>query len=564
METRRLILVLTGIAVASVLVIGGLAIALSGGGDGGERAAGDAPGTPAAGEDGDDANGVDLPERVTGELRLFGADPVTLDPACAADAGSAEYIVEIFSGLVTFDRELNLIPDIAESWDISPDGTVYTFHLRPNVLFHDGSRRVTAADFKFSLERALNPRTLSTVGDVYLDDLAGSDEFQRGDAEEVSGIRVIDDNTLELTIENPNAVFLQKLTYPTGFVVDQRQVGESTCFEGAEWTRRPNGTGPFKLSNWQLGQRIELVPNENYYLEPKPSLAKVTFLLAGGAALTMYENDEIDVSGVGINDIERIRDPNEPLNADLIEGQSLDVFYIGFNLNQAPFDDVNVRRALNMAIDKELLANEILAQLVIPAEGILPPGMPGYNEDLAGLAFDPEGARELLEEAGGARLFDDVSILTPGRGASPGPILEAIVFMWEQNLGITVDIQQQEFGLFLRSIDRREFDMFSLGWIADYPDPQNFLEIKFHSQSGNNETGYSNPDVDALLDEARNEQNQERRLELLEQAEQTIVEDAAWISLYHSKQSVLVKPWVKGFELSPIVTSHLRYVSIDR
>ncbi len=152
-----------------------------------------------------------LPDRVEGELRLFGSDPITLDPACASDAGSAEYIVEIFSGLVSFDKDLNIIPDAAESYDVSPEGTVYTFHLRPNVVFHDGSRRVVADDFKFSIERSLNPDTLSTVGEAYLDDIVGAREFIAGQAEEVSGIKVVNDDTLEITIDSPKEYFLSKL-----------------------------------------------------------------------------------------------------------------------------------------------------------------------------------------------------------------------------------------------------------------------------------------------------------------------------------------------------------------
>jgi ABC-type transport system substrate-binding protein len=415
METRRLVYVLTGIAVALILVIGLLALLTLGGGDDddGNAAVNGSPGA---------SDGPDLGDRVQGELRLFGEDPITLDPACASDAGSAEYIVEIFSGLVSFDKELNIIPDIATDWDVSPDGLTYTFHLRTNVLFHDASRRVTAGDFKFSMERALNPDTLSTVGEVYLDDIAGATEFIRGTADEVSGIKVGDDNTLEITIKEPNSVFLEKLTYPTAYVVDQREVADSSCFEGAEWTLTPNGTGPFKMANWELGQRIELEPNSGFYLDPKPSLAKVTYILSGGSALTMYENDEIDLTGVGINDIESIRDPNNELNAELVESESLDVYYIGFNTQEAPFNDANVRQALSMAIDKDLLATEILAGLVEPAEGILPPGMPGYNPDLAGIEFDPEGARDLLDEAGGPEVLQDV-VLLHGPCASPGDVL---------------------------------------------------------------------------------------------------------------------------------------------
>jgi ABC-type transport system substrate-binding protein len=543
--------------VALVVVIGGLIIAMSiGGGGDGESSASD----NGSSEDGES---VDLGEKAEGELRLFGPDPITLDPACASDAGSAEYIVEVFSGLVTYDRDLNLIPDIASEWQVSPDGTVYTFKLRSNVLFHDASRRVTADDFKFSMERALDPETQSTVGEVYLGDIVGSDEFIDGQAEEVTGIKVPDPDTLEITIKQPSQVFLQKLSYPTAFVVDQREVEGSTCFEG-NWTLNPNGTGPFELAEWDLGRKIVLEPKANFHIEPAPALTRVTFVLSGGSSFVMYENDEVDVTGVGINNIESVRDPANPLNEEYYQGDSLDVYYIGLNVNEPPFDDPEVRRALTMAVDREFLANEFLLELVTPANGILPPGMPGYNEGLEGIEFDPEAAKELLDSTGAADDLNGIKILTSGQGAAPSDILQAVVAMWEENLGITIEIEQEDFGLFLRDLDEGNFQMFSLGWVADYPDPENFLDVKLHSESPNNETGYSNPDVDALLEEARTETDQARRLELYQQAEQLIVDDAPWVTLYHGQASYLVKPYVEGFEVPPFVIPNLRYVTISQ
>lgn len=565
MESRRLIFVLGGIAASVVLVIVVLAVATSGGGDDGNGGSG---GDGDGGDETPAAESSPLPQRVEGELRLFGPDPITLDPACATDAGSAQYIVEIYSGLVSFDRDLKIIPDLAEEIPEpvqNPDGTVtYTFKIRRGVTFHDGSRQVTADDFKFSMERSLNPDTFSTVGTVYLDDIVGAEEFVKEEADEVTGIEVVDDFVLAITIDAPKAYFLAKLTYPTAYVVDQREVGDSTCFSGTEWTLRPNGTGPFKLEEWQLGQRIVLTPNERFHLQPAPSLAQVTYFLAGGSALVMYENDEIDLTGIGVNDIERFRDPNEPLSAEFSESSSLDTFYIGFNTTEPPFDDPKVRRAFAMAVDKEILAEVVLKDIVVPADGILPPDMPGFNDDLEGVPFDPAGAKALLEEAGGPSIVRDVTLLSSGRGASVGPTIEAVAAMWEENLGVTVEVNQVEFGLFLLDLDERRFQMFDLGWIADYVDPQNFLDIKLHSESANNETGYSNSVVDDLLKQARTEQDEATRLGLYQQAEEIIVQDAPWIPLFHGKNSVLVKPYVQDYFIAPFVIPNLRYVSITQ
>lgn len=547
MGARRLVYVLTGIAVGMIVVIGGLALVLATGG-------------------GDDDNGgttgasSTVGPRQQGELRLFGSDPITLDPACASDAQSATYIVEIFSGLVSFDSDLKLIGDIANNWDISPDALKYTFHLRTNVLFHDGSRRVTADDFKYSMERAVNPDTQSDTGDVYLDDIAGVDEYIVGDATEVSGIKVIDPNTLELTLKAPDAVFLEKLTYPTAFVVDKNQVKDFGCFD-AGWTLNANGTGPFELAEYSLGERIVLEPNEGFHLTPKPSLSKVTYLIAGGSSYTMYQNDELDVTGIGSINIDSVLDPSNPLNKEYHTSNNLDIFYIGFNVTKPPLDDPDVRRALAMAIDKEFLAGDLLKGLAEPANGIVPPAMPGYNEALNGIEFNRTAARALLDSTGKRDELSSLKLLTSGQGAAPNDIIDAIIAMWDQNLGVTIEIQQEDFGLFLTDLRDGNQELYSLGWIADYPDPQNFLEINFRSDSGNNQSGYSNSEVDALFDQADREQDPERRLEIYQEAEQIIVDEEPWIPLYHPKASYLVKPNIQGFEIPPFVIPFLRFVT---
>jgi len=542
---RNLFVVLRSLAVAVAVVVGVVVL----GGCGGEEGDSSDQGTPTAPVTG-------------GELRLLGRDPITLDPACASDVDSANYIVEVFGGLVTIDRELQIVPDIAERWDISDDGTVYTFQLRRGVLFHKGDRQATASDVKYSMERALDPDTQSPVAETYLGDIVGVEEFADGEADEVTGIEVVDNYTLRLTIDAPKPYFLAKLTYPTGFVVDRRQVEGSTCFSKTNWQRKPNATGPFKLKEWDLGQRIVLEPNSRYHLGA-PSLGRVVYTLGGGSAITMYENDEIDVTGVGLNDIERVRDPAEPLNKEFHEAPRMDIWYIGFNVEDEPFDDPKVRQAFAHAIDKDKLIEVVLLDAVVEADGILPPDIPGFNEDLQGLEFDPEKAQQLLAESNYAEGLPDIEIASSGRGASVGPVSEAILFMWEENLGVDVSVRQTEFATFLDDLRDGEYQMFELGWVADYPDPENFLKIQFYSGSSNNYSQYANPEVDRLLEQADTEADEARRLSLYQQAEQIIVNEASWIPLFHDKFSVLIKPYVKGYLLPPFVIPRLRYVQIE-
>jgi oligopeptide transport system substrate-binding protein len=551
---RNLLLVLGGLAVAVAVVVGLVAVLVMSGGGGEEASQGtptaQATGTPSA--------------AAGGELRLLGSDPLTFDPACASDVDSANYIVELFSGLVTIDRDLKIVPDIAESWETSPDGTVYTFHLRRGVLFHKGDRQVVADDVKYSLERALDPDTQSTVAEVYLGDIVGVKEFVAGDADEVTGIEVVDNYTLRITIDAPKPYFLAKLTYPTAFVVDRNQVEGSTCLSDTNWQRHPNATGPFKLKQWDLGQRIVLEPNKSYQLGP-PLLGQVEYILGGGSAVTMYENDEIDITGVGLNDIERVRDPAEPLNKEFQEAPRMDIWYIGFNVNKPPFDDPKVRQAFAHAVDKDKLIEVVLLDAVVEADGILPPGIPGFNENLQGLEFDPELARQLLAESkyGGPEGLPDIETASSGRGASVGPVSEAVLAMWEENLGVKVSVRQTEFATFLRDLRDGKFQMFELGWVADYADPENFLKVKFYSGSANNDSGYANPEVDRLLEQADTEGDEATRLSLYQQAEQLIVNEALWIPLFHDKFSVLIKPYVKDYTLPPFVIPRLRYVHIE-
>jgi oligopeptide transport system substrate-binding protein len=504
------------------------------------------------------------PAQLGATLNLPGGEPPTLDPALTQDATSATYIVEIFSGLVTLSQDLEVVPDIADSWELSGDDTTYTFHLRDDVKFHDG-KPVTAQDFKYSIERACDPATGSVVADAYLGDIVGTQDKLRGQADEVSGVVVIDDHVLEITIDSPKAYFLSKLTYPTAFVVDQENV------EGPPqpWTDKPNGTGPFRLAEYELGLRIVLERNEAYYGTPKPALERVNFVLAGGSAMTMYETGELDAVPVDLTDIERVLDPSNPLNKELsITLPTLSIFYIGFNVQEPPFDDQKVRQAFNYAIDKDKLIEVVLKKMDVKAEGILPPGMPGYNEDLQGYSYDPEKACQLIAESkyGDVNNLPEITLNVSGGGGATARQVAAIVEMYKQNLGVDIAIQQTDWATYLWDLRAHRYQMFGLtaGWIADYPDPQDFLDVLFHSTSRNNDMEYSNPEVDRLLEEARGEQDFEKRMALYQQAEEIILEDAPIVPLTHNAEYWLTKPYVEGMIYPPAIIPKLKYVSINK
>jgi len=480
-------------------------------------------------------------------LRLWDSGPITLDPAISADTSSHTYIVQIFSGLVRLDHELNIVPDIADSWEISPDGKTYTFHLHQGVKFHSG-REVEAADFKYSWERACDPDTGSGTAATYLGDIIGAKDMLAGEAEEISGVEVIGDYILRVTIDAPKAYFLSKLSYPTAFVVDRDDV-ES----GVNWWLEPNGTGPFKLKEWQAGQWLILERSQVYYGEPA-KLEQVVFYLLAGVPMALYETGQIDVVPVYLAYIDRVLDETGPFYPELAVTPELSLYYIGFNTVQPPFDDVNVRRAFCHAVDKGRIAKVILRDMVNEAGGILPPGMPGYNEALEGLDYDVEKAIDLIADS----KYEDVSNLPPitltvdGYGNSIPSYLGAVIQEWQQNLGVEISVRQLESENFLYNLKQEKDEVFTLGWVADYPDPHNFLDILFYTGSENNIFEYSNPTLDALLDQAAIEQDEAVRLAMYQQAEQLVVDDAPCLPLFHGANYILVESDVNGYELNPL------------
>ena len=496
-----------------------------------------------------------------GTLKRLWGDPPTLDPHLVTDTTSAGLVVEMFSGLVSLNSELDIVPDLAESWDVSEGGTQYTFNLRDNIKFSDGSN-VTARDFIYSFNRAANPETESPVAELYLGDIIGAQEVIDGDASEISGIKLIDDKTLQINIDSPKAYFLAKLTYPTAYVLK-----ESNVNTGENWTDDPVGTGSFQLERYELGQVLILKRNDNYWGE-LAKLDRVEFNLAGGVPMAMYENGEIDITGVGLADLERVQNPNDPLNNDLVMvPPSFTINYIGFNVSMPPFDDLNFRKALNYAVDKQLIASSVYSDLVRPAYGILPPNFPGFSSDIKGLDYDADKALKFLEQSKYADPDSrpPIVVTIPGTGGSPSLDMEVVADMWDRILGVQIEIQQVEWATYLQDLHRERLQVWGgSGWQADYPDPQDFIDILFHSESKGNHGMYGNADVDKLLEEARTDQDPLSRFSKYNKAEQMIIDDAPWLPMWFDQEGMaLINSRVKGFEFTPLIVPKLKNVYIQ-
>ena len=542
MGRNRVLAILLGVLAALVLIIGGLStvLLLTGG------AQGDGAGGSSASSSG-------------ATLQLAGGDPITLDPHLAGDAGSAEYIVEIFSGLTTIDQKLNVVPDLAESFKVSDDGKTYTFALRPNATFHNG-RAVEAKDVKCSMERAASKQLGSPTASAYLNDIVGSAEVFRGMTSEMKGIEVVDARTVKITIDAPKPYFLAKLSFPTAFVVDCAQVKDNP----RNWTRQPNGTGPYKLKEWRLGERLVLQAYDGFYAGV-PKLQQTVYAFSGGSPFTRFQNKELDVAGISVNDMDSVRDKNNPLNKLYRVDSSFSISYIAMNVKAPPLDDVNVRRALGLAMDRQKITNVTFNRMVAAATGILPPELPGFTPTDKSLKFNPEEAKKALAASSYAgKPLPIIELTEVGAGAEGRIDTQAYIEGWKQILGIEVRIRQTDQATFYADVDAGKLQMFNSGWIMDYPDPENVLDLKFYSKSQLNDSSYANPKVDRALEEARTERDPEKRIRLYQQAEIDIVNDAVWLPLYFAQSHSVVSAAVKGWFEPPMVIPRLRFVTVER
>jgi oligopeptide transport system substrate-binding protein len=492
-----------------------------------------------------------------GVLNLWESeDPTTLDPALQNELGSAQYILEIFSGLVKLDEKLQPAPDIARSWDITADGLTYTFHLRQDVTFQDG-KALTARDVVYSWERTTDPATGSLNAATYLGDIVGVADKLSGKAGQISGVQATDDYTLQVKLNVPRSYFLYKLAYPTAMVMDQKNVSS-----GSDWWHKPNGSGPFKLAGWSKGQSLTLEKNTHYY-GTQPLVDRVEFQFFTGLPMDLYETGKIDVANVYTDYLDRATDKAGPFYADLKVSPALGIYYVGFNCGQQPFDNVNLRKAFAMSVDKDKLISLVYRGMEEKANGILPPGMPGYNPGVAGTGYDVNQARELLKSSGiDLSQPGQVTFTTYGYAGSAGGVLQALIYQWKQNLGIDVQVRQLEPERYFYNTKAEIDQLFDSGWSADYPHPQDFLDILFSSGSNNNYGNYASPQFDTLIQQANSTADQALSFGLYQQAEQIAVSDVACIPISFSKNYILVKPYVRGFSIDPLGFPTLDTVSI--
>jgi len=483
-----------------------------------------------------------------------------MDPYFAVDSQSAPVVFLMYNTLVTLDSTGRLLPGAAKTWDTSPNGLVYTFHLRNDMYFHSG-RQVTAADWKWSFEQMGNPATKSPVGSVTVTGIQGYDAYQSG-APGIAGITAVDPVTLRIVL-NParRGGFLNRLAYYAAVVEDKDVVQRG----GTGWYNTQDaGTGPFRMKEWVHNDHITLTADPRYYGgAPKVATVQLPIVTETTTQLSEYLAGQLDYVAVPLADYQRISaDPT--LSKQLMVYGRAQVLFLGLNPRvYAPFKDVRVRRAFAMAIDKSRISKTVFFGFFTPANSIVPPGIPGFYTGYKGLPYDPAAAKKLLDEAGVTGKLPPLHIAMNPAGPVAQMESEPVAAMLKQNLGVDVALDKTEFSNFIANANRRTvYAAFMSGWSADYLDYSDYLDFLLYSTSPINRVNYDSPQFDKLLDQANAAGTETQRLALYHQAEAFAVEEAPMVPMLFTRFAYLVKPYVKGIQTTPAVSGWLPFSGV--
>ncbi len=489
---------------------------------------------------------VESPRR-GGTFRMAQDSPGSLDPASVDDVYEATIVNQVFDGLLSFDNHLNTVPCIASSWIISPGGTVYTFHLRHDLRFHDGSK-LTSADVVYSLTRVYDlPIEESSLAREYLCHIAGTAEYQAGNAKSIRGLETLDPHTVRITLEHPYASFLAVLASELSRIVPKAYVER---VGNAAFAQRPIGSGPFRFAAWEPWSKIVLTAFEDY----KPVIALLDSIVfetpaqsARDRAVAGFMDGHLSACVVPDG---RLAEFKQLPRTAVLTRQELSTTFVGLNPTRAPFGDVRVRQAFALAVDRAaILAGSNAAR--IQPNGILPPGMPGYMPESKLLEHDPIRARALLAAAGypGGKGLPPV-IYTTASQTEEADRLNRLISQQLAAVGFQLTLQKMEWLDFSRHLDQKDLQCFNVTWVADIPDPDSFLNPLCHSTGGANFACYTNAEVDALLLTGRNTRSATARVGVYRDAERLVLQDAALVPLFHPLSAVAIQENVRDLHIT--------------
>ncbi len=471
-------------------------------------------------------------------------NPTTLDPALIVDVTGGLISAKLFNGLVRLDDDMRVIPDIADKWTLSPDGLIYRFYLRKGVKFSNG-REVKARDFKYSFERVLDKKTRSPNTWI-LDRIRGARDFMKGKEEELKGLRVVDDYTLEIELERPFSPFIYFLTMTSAYVVPEEEVNRW----GPDFSSHPAGTGPFILKSW-LPNRELILARRNDYFDKKPSVKGIVYRVIPEdlTAITEFELGNIDVLSLPALEYRRFKD-NSFWRDRIRSIPGINTYYLGMNCSRPPFDNPALRRAVNLAIDRIKILQTYYEGRGRPARGPVPDNLRRWRPPTL-YSYDPAMAEEIIKREGLRGPKINFYVTADQEVVDIAEIIQSYL----RRVGLDVKIRQLEWSAYKEAINRGEPDMFWLSWWADYPDPENFLFPLFHSSNmgpAGNRTRYANKRVDSLIELAGNTGDDKERWRYYEEAEKIIVEDAPWVFFWHKTDYIVLQPWVRNFKAYPV------------
>jgi oligopeptide transport system substrate-binding protein len=474
----------------------------------------------------------------------------SLDPVRATDSQSFLVIDFLYGKLVKLDKLLKVTPDLAEKWQISSDGLTYTFPLK-DVKFSDGSQ-ITADDVVFSLNYAFDPNVGGSNASYYLSSIVGVEDFVSGKTKEIAGVTALDPKTVQIKINQQSAVFLNQLTF--GFrVVSKKQVTEDK-----NWAENPVTSGGFMVKEWKHNQSITIAPNAGYWNKPSIDEIEFPFNKESETAYQLYRTGQLDIMGSQQNGVPVAHLSEVQGTPDFLQASGFATRFVGFNNAIPPFDNVKVRQAFALAIDKKTLAEKALAGAVVAADRILPQGIPGSELPIKPLAFDTNAAKQALADSG----FTPQSLppikITYGIEGDNERVLTFLQAMWKENLGVEVQLDGMELAKFSDTLNILYKDpksgvmqMYYSIWGADYPDPQNFLSQQLRTDVGNNNGHWSNKAFDELVDKADILTDDDTtRYQLYQEAEQLAISEVGWLPIFYPRINVLLEPGTEGFELT--------------
>lgn len=497
----------------------------------------------------------------TSEAKVFRmnlhSEPSTLDPALMEDNVSGTIATGIYEGLTRKDENGESVAAVAEKWDISEDGKTYTFTIRKDAKWSNGDP-VTANDFEFSWKRALDPATGSTYAYQFYY-IVGAQDYNEGKAANADGvgIKALDAQTLEIKLNSPTPYFLSLTSFYTYYPTHPSVKSNDAWAADAATII---GNGPFKISEWQHNTSIKLVPNENYYDKDQVKFAGVSFTMIADSAteLANYETDELDYTGKPTGEIpaEQIPVLKESKKDEIVSKGIASSYYYMFNTEEVPFNNVKIRKALAMSIDRQAIVENVTMAGEVPSFGFVPPGIIGEKEDYRTEVKDDyftenvDEAKKLLAEGLSELKLDKFPKVTLTFNTSDGhkKIAEAIVEMWRQNLGIEVGIENQEFAVLLKNRTAMNYQIQRTGWGADYNDPMTYMDM-FVSGGGQNSTGFASPEYDALIKKAYTSGDQKERIAAMKEAEKILMDNMPIMPIYYYSNVYMLKPGFKNIFL---------------